>query len=114
MSRKLMVIFLSGVICLLGAIPVLAQGRFAIQFGTLQAYEEATGLKIKEFGESPMLKARVAAGELPPVEERISEEPVVIEPVEEKSSIDVLKAPEKNNGENNVVQPVEDFDMSEI
>lgn len=38
----------------------------------------------------------------------------IIEPVEEKSSIDVLKAPEKNNGENNVVQPVEDFDMSEI
>ena len=35
-------------------------------------------LKIKKFGESPMLKVKVTAGELPPVEKRIPEEPAVI------------------------------------
>jgi len=57
--KKLTVIFLAGTICLLGVIPATA------------------------YNESPMLKVKVAAGELPPVEERVPEEPLVIEPVEE-------------------------------
>jgi len=77
--RKLMVIFLSGVICVLGAIPVLAQS----QYSTLLEYEKATGKKIVKFNEAPMLRVKVAAGELPPVEERLPEEPVVVKPVEE-------------------------------
>jgi peptide/nickel transport system substrate-binding protein len=36
-----------------------------------------------EYNEAPMLKPLVEAGELPPVEERLPEEPVIIEPVEE-------------------------------
>jgi len=35
------------------------------------------------YDESPMLKERVAAGELPPVEERLPVEPLVVEPIEE-------------------------------
>ncbi len=34
------------------------------------------------FGEAPMLQELVAAGELPPVEERLPKEPLVVEPVE--------------------------------
>ncbi len=60
MIRKLTVIsLLIGVVCLLGGISALA-------------YQEA-----------PMLRALVAAGELPPVEERLPEELLVVEPVEE-------------------------------
>ena len=38
---------------------------------------------ITEFKEAPMLKERVEAGELPPVEERLPKEPVVVKPEEE-------------------------------
>ncbi|MFW5979174.1 MAG: ABC transporter substrate-binding protein [Halanaerobium sp.] len=38
---------------------------------------------IEEFNESPMLEERVEAGDLPPVEERLPENPVVVEPEEE-------------------------------
>lgn len=54
--RKLTVILLSGIICLVGLIPVLA------------------------YNEAPMLKALVDTGELPYVEERLPQEPVVIGP----------------------------------
>lgn len=61
MIRKIKVIVLSTVICLLVVIPALAIG----------------------YNEAPMLKVKVAAGELPPVEERLPEEPLVVEPIEE-------------------------------
>ena len=38
---------------------------------------------ITEFNEAPMLKEKVEAGELPPVEERLPKEPVVVQPEEE-------------------------------
>jgi len=56
-----MTILLAGAICLLATVPALA---------------------IK-YNEAPMLKVKVAAGELPPVEERLPEEPIVVKPVEE-------------------------------
>ena len=46
------------------------------------AYEKATGNTIAAFHESPLLAARVAQGELPPVEERLPESPQVIRPIE--------------------------------
>lgn len=79
MIRKLILILLSVTICLLGITPALAQKSW----GTLQDYEKATGASIAKFNEAPMLRTKVAAGELPAVEERLPEEPVVIEPVEE-------------------------------
>jgi len=57
--RKLTVILLSGVICLLGATSALA------------------------YNEAPMLKELVDAGKLPVVEQRLPEEPLVVEPLEE-------------------------------
>jgi len=82
MIRKLTMLLLSGAICLLGVIPVLAQSQYG-QYATIGEYEKATGNKIEKFNEAPELKVKVAAGELPSIEERLPEEPVVVEPVEE-------------------------------
>ncbi len=57
MKRMLMMVFLVGAMCLVGAIAL--------------AYNEA-----------PMLRAKVAAGELPPLDQRLPEEPTVLEPLE--------------------------------
>ena len=62
----------------LGVSPFTSEGRWA----TLQEYEAATGKKITSFGEAPMLQKLVAEGKLPPVEDRISNEPLVISPLE--------------------------------
>jgi len=83
MLRKLTVILLSSTILLLGVIPALAaEIPSPSQYNTLTEYEKATGKKIEKFNEAPMLRVKVAAGELPPVEQRLPKEPVVIMPVE--------------------------------
>lgn len=61
MVKKIEVIFLSAVICLVTAASAIAM----------------------EYKEAPELRTKVAAGKLPSVEERLPEEPLVIEPVEE-------------------------------
>ncbi len=81
MIRKLMVVLLSGAICLLVAAPLVAQTNWG--WSTLQEYEEATGNKIEKFNEAPVLRLKVALGELPPIEERLPEEPLVDKPFEE-------------------------------
>ena len=52
-------------------------------WATLAVYEAETGNRISTISESPLLAARVSAGELPAVEERISEEPMVVQPYAE-------------------------------
>ncbi len=80
MIRRLVVMLtISGAICLLGAIATLAQ--LAEQY-ELKEYESLVGEKL-EFNEAPELRVLVAAGELDPVKKRLPEEPVVIEPAEE-------------------------------
>ncbi len=61
MLRKLVVVLLTGVMCLIGVTSALAV----------------------KYNEAPMLRTMVAAGELPPVEERLPEEPLIVEPIEE-------------------------------
>jgi len=61
MIRKLTVMLLSGAIFVLGV----------------------TSAWAVKYNEAPMLKVKVAAGELPPVEQRLPDEPQVIKPVEE-------------------------------
>ncbi len=75
MIRKLMVVLLSGALCLLVAAPLVAETNWG--WSTLREYEEATGNKIEKFNEAPILRLKVAAGELPPIEERLPEEPLV-------------------------------------
>ena len=82
MTRKLILILTAGlVICLLGTITALAQAQS--QYATVKQYEKATGKKIAKFSEAPVLRTKVAAGKLPPVEKRLPEEPAVVVPVEE-------------------------------
>jgi peptide/nickel transport system substrate-binding protein len=47
-------------------------------FATLSDLEEYTGEQITSFGEAPEMAALVARGELPPVEQRLPEEPFVV------------------------------------
>ena len=81
MMRKSIAMLLSGIICLLGV--SLAFSQETRVYSTLADYEKLTGRKIEKFSESPMLRIKVAAGILPPAEERLPEEPSVIEPLEE-------------------------------
>jgi peptide/nickel transport system substrate-binding protein len=55
-------------------------------WGTKTAFEAATGMKLKAYSEAPMLAKKVAAGELPPVAERLPEEVVVVDPMDEMGS----------------------------
>ncbi|MFW6269360.1 MAG: ABC transporter substrate-binding protein [Bacillota bacterium] len=48
-----------------------------------EAPKTASDMGIKEFDQSPMLDQRVEEGELPPVEERLPEDPIVVEPYKE-------------------------------
>lgn len=75
-----MAALLSGAICLLGATFAFAQ---TYNLYNLDEYEKATGKKIETLHEAPILSVKVAAGELPPVEERLPENPMVVEPCEE-------------------------------
>ncbi|GAI82134.1 unnamed protein product, partial [marine sediment metagenome] len=79
MKRKLTVVLLTGVLCLLGVTSVLA-----VEKGPVLTF---TGMETaplpEKYNEVPMLKVKVAAGELPPVEKRLPEEPLVVKPIEE-------------------------------
>ncbi len=56
---------------------------YPFQYADLDAYAAATGNSIDMWGEAPMLAEQVAAGELPPVEERLPAQPVVVQPLEQ-------------------------------
>ena len=55
---------------------------YPFQYADLDAYAAATGNAIDMWGEAPMLAEQVAAGDLPPVEERLPAQPVVVQPLE--------------------------------
>ena len=54
-----------------------------VQYNTLADYEAATGNQITSFQQSPVLDALVADGTLPPVEERLPDEPLVMQPADQ-------------------------------
>lgn len=57
--------------------------KIGILFLSGAIYLATVGLVLAmEYKEAPILRVKVAAGELPPVEERLPEEPLVVEPVE--------------------------------
>jgi len=68
---------------LVGVVSTYAQEPEIIIYSTPQEYEKLTGKKIVKFQESPMLRVKVAAGELPSVEKRLPEEPLVMKPLKE-------------------------------
>ena len=83
MTRKAVVVLMAATMCVLGVVPALAAGETytSEQYGrwaTPAEYEEAIGKKIENYNEAPELRTLVAAGELPRVEERLPEEPLVV------------------------------------
>jgi len=74
-----MVTLLSGAIYLTGVIPAVALTHYA----TIEEYEKGTGKKIEKFEDAPMLRIKVAAGEIPPLNERLPKDIAVVEPLEE-------------------------------
>ena len=104
MRTRLLLLFGIG-LCTVGSLPVLATGEVesaAASAGALQAgtavdgepfvdfifatpaeYTRRTGNSITQYGESPMLTELVQQGELPPVGERLPDEPLVLRPIDE-------------------------------
>lgn len=56
--------------------------KFIGQYGTISEYERVSGKKIVKFNEAPMLAELVKQGKLPPIEKRLPDEPLVVEPLE--------------------------------
>ena len=75
-------------LCLLG-LGIISAAAFTPSVGQAEwwsspeEYQQETGKTIEKFSESPMLSTKVAAGELPPVEERLPEDFLVVRPYEE-------------------------------
>jgi len=82
MKRRLIIGLLSVSLCFVGITPVFT-AQLIKTFNSPAEYEKITGRKIEKFHEAPMLRVKVAAGELPPVEQRLPEEPLVVQPYEE-------------------------------
>ena len=80
MSRKLIVVLASVMLSLLAISDALAQQK-AMPYN-LDEYERMSG-KTLSFSEAPMLAAMVAAGEIPPLAERLPEDVLVIQPAQE-------------------------------
>ncbi len=82
--RSLVVLNLCLILVLGGLSAAFSQEKNPLgQFPTIAEYEEATGREISSFSEAPALSKLVEEGKLPPVEERLPDEPAVVEPVEE-------------------------------
>ena len=56
--------------------------RQVVQYNTIADYERETGNKISSFQQSPLLDPLVANGSLPPVEDRLPDEPLVMQPAD--------------------------------
>ena len=51
-------------------------------FTTIGEFEKETGWKISQFNEAPMLKDKVASGQLPPLDQRLTKDPLVVWPAD--------------------------------
>ena len=51
-------------------------------FATIEEFEKETGSKISQFNEAPMLMEMVAKGEIPALEQRLPDEPLVVAPAD--------------------------------
>src|SRR5437773_11647292 len=88
---RLTVVLVAAILCGSIAAGALAQsaGKSTL-IGKLEGPQVVTDTARfpKRFSESPQLAALVTAGKLPPVAERICQDPPLIKPVEERSTYD--------------------------
>ena len=87
MNRSILSLMLILVLLLFSAVGLaqdMSEGDlvYPFQYADLDAYAAATGNSIDMWGEAPMLADQVAVGDLPPVEERLPAQPVVVQPLE--------------------------------
>ena len=74
---------------------------------TVSEFERLTGRKIERYSEAPMLAAMVAAGELPPVEERLPENPLVQLPLAAEKRIGTYGGTFRTNTRSGYMSPGE-------
>lgn len=55
-------------------------------YGSRAEFQAAAGRPLPALGEAPMLAQRVSSGDLPPVAERVPDEPLIVAPIEELGS----------------------------
>jgi len=79
-SAVLLVSLLSGLISVSIAQEKLQEVKI---YNSPAEYEKATKQKISRYNEAPMLNELVKAGKLPPVDQRLPKNPIVVEPLEE-------------------------------
>jgi len=65
------------------AVPNVEFTQQVVRYNTIADYEAETGNTLDSFQQAPMLDALVAAGTLPPVEERLPTEPLVLQPADQ-------------------------------
>ncbi len=84
MYRKTLVMALIALLLCAGlaAGQTISEKTYPQQYASPEAYEMASGVAIESYQEAPLLAERVAAGELPPVGERLPMQPVVVEPLD--------------------------------
>ena len=83
MKRVLILLLVAAAVMSAGALAQdMGERVYPSQYASLDAYAAATGDSIESWGEAPMLAEKVAAGELPPIEERLPAQPVVVQPLE--------------------------------
>ncbi|MCY3834232.1 MAG: ABC transporter substrate-binding protein, partial [Chloroflexi bacterium] len=87
MKHKLFICCLALALVLLSGLALaqdMSEGDlvYPFQYADLHAYAAATGNSIDMWGEAPMLAEMAAAGELPPLEERLPAQPAVVQPLE--------------------------------
>ena len=84
MNRKYLALVLVIFLALGGLVfgQAISEKTYPQQYGSATDYEASSGVAIESYQEAPMLAERVASGELPPVEERLPLDPVVVEPLE--------------------------------
>ncbi len=82
--RLSFVIILTLSLALVGLVGAQDDGMkvYPQQYASVADWVAAGGADIMTYNEAPMLAERVAAGELPPVAERLPAEPAVLDPLE--------------------------------
>ena len=78
--RKIVMMLVTVALGLMMASSLMAEPT--IVYATPEEYQKATGKRLGRYSEAPELKAKVAAGELPALEERLPQEPLVVQPAD--------------------------------
>ena len=78
--RKIVMILVTVALGLMMASSLMAEPT--IVYATPEEYQKATGKRLGRYSEAPELKVKVAAGELPALEERLPQEPLVVQPAD--------------------------------